>query len=135
MHGYNFGEVPVRVAQTQTRYPVRLKAAGYLTGFFGRFGVSFAPPGLKEQFDFFREIGRNPICTRCPTVHSAMRRIYAQMPPSNLSAPIRRISRSAFRSVSTPPTRRVTIPPRLPLSEADNNTADGLRDLGIVQKW
>jgi len=40
----------------ETSYPVLLKAAGYRTGFVGKYGVEYEEPGMKERFDFFRPI-------------------------------------------------------------------------------
>ena len=59
-HGYNFGEPPVEEKYIATSYPAVLKLAGYRTGFAGKYGVKFAKPDLKPEFDFFRKIDRNP---------------------------------------------------------------------------
>lgn len=65
-HGYNFGELPVPAKYLGTSYPTLLKGAGYRTGFAGKYGVNFASPGLKAQFDFFRGINRNPYLKEMP---------------------------------------------------------------------
>lgn len=65
-HGYNFGEPPVAEIYQTTSYPAMLKHAGYRNGFAGKFGVAFAKPGIEEDFDFFREIGRNPYLHKMP---------------------------------------------------------------------
>jgi len=59
-HGYNFGELPVPSKFIASSYPMRLKGAGYRIGFAGKYGMRFGGPGLKHEFDFMQEIGRNP---------------------------------------------------------------------------
>jgi arylsulfatase A-like enzyme len=65
-HGYNFGEPKVSAEHMATSYPMVLKAAGYRVGFAGKYGMAFAKPGMKNQFDFFEEIGRNPYLKKMP---------------------------------------------------------------------
>ncbi len=65
-HGYNFTEPPVSAEHMATSYPMVLKAAGYRIGFAGKYGMAFAKPGLKKQFNFFKEIGRNPYLKKMP---------------------------------------------------------------------
>jgi arylsulfatase A-like enzyme len=65
-HGYNFNEPPVSAEHMATSYPMVLKAAGYRVGFAGKYGMEFAKPGLKTEFDFFKEIGRNPYLKKMP---------------------------------------------------------------------
>ncbi|MBK1880049.1 sulfatase family protein [Pelagicoccus mobilis] len=65
-HGYNFGQPKVPQEYIATSYPMMLKNAGYRIGFAGKYGMSFAGPGLKDQFDFFEEIGRNPYLKQMP---------------------------------------------------------------------
>jgi len=65
-HGYNFGEFPVPTKFIKTSYPSLLKSAGYRIGFAGKYGVNFAKRGLREEFDFFRDIGRNPYLHKMP---------------------------------------------------------------------
>ncbi|MDD2600428.1 MAG: sulfatase [Kiritimatiellae bacterium] len=59
-HGYNFGEPTVDSKYIAVSYPMVLKTAGYRIGFAGKYGMSFAKPGLKGEFDFFKEINRSP---------------------------------------------------------------------------
>lgn len=59
-HGYNFGEPPVPSEYIATSYPMMLKGAGYRIGFAGKYGMRFAAPGLKREFDYVKNIGRNP---------------------------------------------------------------------------
>ena len=65
-HAYTFGEPPVKAAITEETYPLRLKGAGYQTGFVGKFGADFertrtqGGPNAKELFDFARVLDRNP---------------------------------------------------------------------------
>lgn len=63
-HGYNFIEPPISADYIATSYPTVLKAVGYRTGFAGKYGVVYSPPGL--QFDFFRVIHRNPYLHKMP---------------------------------------------------------------------
>lgn len=65
-HGYNFGEPPVAARYIATSYPVVLKAAGYRTGFVGKYGVKFAKPDLSSHFDVFKPINRNPYLHKMP---------------------------------------------------------------------
>jgi len=65
-HGYNFGEPAVPAKYIATSYPVMLKAAGYRIGFAGKYGMSFASPGMTKEFDFFKPIDRNPYLKRMP---------------------------------------------------------------------
>lgn len=65
-HGYNFGEPQVAAKYMETSYPMMLKNAGYRIGFAGKYGMSFAAPRLKNQFDFFEPIDRNPYLKEMP---------------------------------------------------------------------
>lgn len=65
-HGYNFGEMPVETKYMNTSYPMVLKSAGYRIGFAGKYGMSFAKPGMKGEFDFFKAIGRHPYLHKMP---------------------------------------------------------------------
>ncbi|MGZ0654903.1 sulfatase family protein [Coraliomargarita sp. W4R53] len=65
-HGYNFLELPVPQQYVQTTYPALLKSAGYRTGFAGKFGCTFGGANIREQFDFFKQIGRNPYLKKMP---------------------------------------------------------------------
>ena len=65
-HGYNFTEPPVSAEHMATSYPMVLKGAGYRIGFAGKYGMEFEKPGMKNQFDFFKPIGRNPYLKKMP---------------------------------------------------------------------
>jgi len=65
-HGFNFCVPPIERKYIETSYPVLLKAAGYRTGFVGKYGVEYAKPGMKERFDFFKPIDRNPYLKTMP---------------------------------------------------------------------
>ena len=52
-HGYTFGTAPMGEALAEDSYPARLRAAGYHTGFVGKWGVRFEQ-GLRDRmFDEF----------------------------------------------------------------------------------
>ncbi|MBK1877467.1 sulfatase family protein [Pelagicoccus mobilis] len=65
-HGFNFFENTVPAEYLPTSYPAMLKEAGYRIGFVGKYGMGFAKPGLRDQFDFFEAIGRNPYLKEMP---------------------------------------------------------------------
>ena len=65
-HGYNFREPPVPAEYVATSYPALLKVAGYRVGFAGKYGTAFAGQGVKNTFDFFRAINRNPYLKKMP---------------------------------------------------------------------
>jgi arylsulfatase A-like enzyme len=65
-HGYNFGESAVSGEFVAASYPMVLKDAGYRIGFAGKYGMAFAKPGLRKQFDFFKKIGRDPYLKKMP---------------------------------------------------------------------
>lgn len=65
-HGYNFGEPPISTEYVATSYPALLKAAGYRTGFAGKYGVECSEPGIGAGFDFFKPIDRNPYLKKMP---------------------------------------------------------------------
>ncbi len=65
-HGYNFGEPPISSEYVATSYPVLLKAAGYRTGFAGKYGVEYSEPGMEGRFDYFKLIDRNPYLKKMP---------------------------------------------------------------------
>jgi len=48
-HGYSFGQGDIRQPYMDQSYPVQLREAGYHTGFFGKFGLSY--PGFPDLFD------------------------------------------------------------------------------------
>ena len=65
-HGHNFGEPPVAKTYAATSYPALLKAAGYRTGFAGKYGMRFDKVGAKDIFDFYTPINRNPYLKKMP---------------------------------------------------------------------
>ena len=58
-HRYTFGTVPIANEFISNSYPTKLKAAGYRTGFVGKFGVS-VEGGAGSMFDYFRPLNRSP---------------------------------------------------------------------------
>ena len=58
-HGYTFGKQPVPEGYTNNSYPALLRAAGYRTGFAGKYGVDMVG-GRQKIFDSFVELDRNP---------------------------------------------------------------------------
>jgi arylsulfatase A-like enzyme len=65
-HGYTFRAPPISETHVKDSYPVRLRAAGYRTGFIGKYGVG-VPKGTKEKmFDSFHAIGRHPYLKKQP---------------------------------------------------------------------
>jgi len=56
-HRYTFGTPPIRTAHVESSYPVRLRDAGYRTGFVGKFGVATEPGGAARMFDSFVPLG------------------------------------------------------------------------------
>ncbi|TWU37894.1 Arylsulfatase [Novipirellula aureliae] len=60
-HGYTFGEPPISAADISNSYPAQLKAAGYRTGFVGKFGVKVedSEVAINEMFDSFVPVGRS----------------------------------------------------------------------------
>ncbi|MCB1090431.1 MAG: sulfatase [Verrucomicrobiae bacterium] len=65
-HGYTFGTPPISEKHWRESYPGVLKAAGYRTGFAGKFGVAMEGQGEKEIFDVFRPINRSPYFHKMP---------------------------------------------------------------------
>ncbi|MCA9052878.1 MAG: sulfatase, partial [Planctomycetaceae bacterium] len=65
-HRFTFGTPPIREEHVAASYPAVLKAAGYRTGFIGKFGVGMAGNGQKEIFDFFKPINRSPYFHKMP---------------------------------------------------------------------
>lgn len=59
-HGYNFARPPVARGQMLASYPGRLRAAGYQTGFVGKYGIRTAGNPEPVIFDDFKTIGRSP---------------------------------------------------------------------------
>jgi len=56
-HGYSFGQGDIRQPYMDQSYPVQLREAGYHTGFFGKFGLSY--PGFPDLFDEGENYDRN----------------------------------------------------------------------------
>jgi arylsulfatase A-like enzyme len=56
-HGYSFGQGDIRQPYMDQSYPVQLRKAGYDTGFFGKFGLSY--PGFSDLFDEGENYDRN----------------------------------------------------------------------------
>ncbi len=65
-HRYTFDTPPIRDEHTDTSYPVLLKAAGYRTGFVGKFGVRTAPGGPARMFDSFVPLAAGPYWKKQP---------------------------------------------------------------------
>lgn len=65
-HGYNFGRPPVAEDQMLASYPGRLRAAGYRSGFIGKYGIQTAGKPEPDLFDHFKKIGRSPYFKRQP---------------------------------------------------------------------
>ena len=61
-HGYTFATPPVRAEHVALSYPAMLRAAGYRTGFVGKFGIGLAGgrKATARMFDSFRPLGRSP---------------------------------------------------------------------------
>jgi arylsulfatase A-like enzyme len=56
-HRYTFGQGDIKQPYVDQSYPVKLRNAGYYTGFFGKFGVNY--PGFSELFDEGEDYDRN----------------------------------------------------------------------------
>lgn len=50
-HGYTFGTPPMGPDLAAESYPMQLRAAGYRTGFVGKWGVRFAKGAMTDAFD------------------------------------------------------------------------------------
>jgi arylsulfatase A-like enzyme len=57
-HGYTFGKPPVPARFVETSYPALLRAAGYRTGFVGKYGIKAegAEEAEATMFDFCRKL-------------------------------------------------------------------------------
>jgi arylsulfatase A-like enzyme len=53
-HGYTFGTPPLSADEIAGSYPTRLRAAGYRTGFVGKYGVQAQGDSPQVLYDFFR---------------------------------------------------------------------------------
>ena len=56
-HRFTFGTPPLRDELLATSYPALLKAAGYRTGFVGKFGIQTNPGAPARLFDSFAPLG------------------------------------------------------------------------------
>ncbi len=56
-HGYTFGTPPMGAELAGESVPMRLRAAGYRTGFVGKWGVRFEAGVMDEAFDLFKPMG------------------------------------------------------------------------------
>ena len=65
-HRFTFKTPPISAEHCAESYPALLKAAGYRTGFFGKFGVQ-VPKGAREVlFDDFADLNRTPYFKKQP---------------------------------------------------------------------
>ncbi|MEZ5965407.1 MAG: sulfatase [Planctomycetota bacterium] len=55
-HGFTFGTPPLREDLVARSYPVRLRAAGYRTGFVGKLGVRLPRGAAARMFDVFEPL-------------------------------------------------------------------------------
>ncbi len=65
-HQYTFGTPPLSPALIAESYPALLKAAGYRTGFIGKYGVSTEGEPESAMFDFFKPHVGNPYFKKQP---------------------------------------------------------------------
>lgn len=59
-HQFTFGTPPLAARFTDRSYPALLKAAGYRTGFVGKFGIKVEKGATARMFDFFAPLNRSP---------------------------------------------------------------------------
>ncbi|MDP6606307.1 MAG: sulfatase-like hydrolase/transferase [Dehalococcoidia bacterium] len=59
-HHFTLEMPPLERRHTDQSYPVLLRAAGYRTGFVGKFGVEVESGVVREMFDVFDPLDRNP---------------------------------------------------------------------------
>src|SRR6056297_1200650 len=59
-HGYTFGKRPIPAAFCRESYPSLMRAAGYRTGFIGKYGVASAKGEREKMFNYFKPLHRNP---------------------------------------------------------------------------
>ena len=59
-HRYTFRTIPLRGRLVENSYPTVLRAAGYETGYIGKFGVKTTAGSVERLFDDFQPIDRNP---------------------------------------------------------------------------
>jgi len=65
-HQYTFGTPPLSPAHMAESYPALLQAAGYRTGFIGKYGVRTEGEPESAMFDFFKPHGGNPYFKKQP---------------------------------------------------------------------
>ena len=65
-HGYTFGTPPLSPAHMAESYPAMMRAAGYRTGFIGKYGVKTEGEPESAMFDFFKPHGGNPYFKKQP---------------------------------------------------------------------
>lgn len=65
-HGYTFGKPPIPADLVAASYPVVMRAAGYRTGFIGKWGVSAKGKKPREIFDVFKPMNRSPYLKKQP---------------------------------------------------------------------
>ncbi len=65
-HRFTFGTPPIRADLVAASYPALLRAAGYRTGFVGKFGVGVAGIGTGGMFDSFVSLHRSPYFKKQP---------------------------------------------------------------------
>jgi arylsulfatase A-like enzyme len=65
-HRYTFGTPPLSAANMAKSYPALLRAAGYRTGFIGKYGVRTEGEPESAMFDYFKSHGGNPYFKQQP---------------------------------------------------------------------
>lgn len=65
-HKFTFGTPPIAAPDCADSYPAVLRAAGYRTGFVGKFGVQVPRKSRDQMFDFFKPLNRNPYFKKQP---------------------------------------------------------------------
>ncbi|NQU04378.1 MAG: sulfatase-like hydrolase/transferase, partial [Syntrophaceae bacterium] len=65
-HQYTFDTPPLSPAHMAESYPALLRAAGYRTGFIGKYGVRTEDEPESAMFDFFKPHGGNPYFKKQP---------------------------------------------------------------------
>jgi len=65
-HKYTFGTPAIAPEMIDASYPAVLKAAGYRTGFVGKFGVNAGKGGTGRMFDSFVPLNRAPYFKKQP---------------------------------------------------------------------
>lgn len=65
-HGFTFKTPPLASCYTDISYPKLLKEAGYQTGFVGKFGIRTGEDNIRNMFDHFVPLNRNPYFKKQP---------------------------------------------------------------------